>query len=539
MAGALRELLARFGIAVDTSQLDKADQKTDGFADKLSGLADAFTGSVLISGMRDFTRGLIEAGDQLKDQSERLGIDVEELQAWQFAAKQSGASAEEFGVGVKTLYKNLSESQAGGGLADDFAKLKIKIKDASGAAASATEIIPQLADRIADSKNPTEQAGLALKFFGKSGLALLPLLKEGAAGSKELLERFQELGGGYSKEFVEAADAAGDAQEELNVAWKGAKNQLGIVLIPIVTSVVGKITELVRTVTGAAKGTSAFKTILVTLGGGAVFTAVGSLASAASKFGLIGGAAGKAGPGILGLARNVATLGKAFVRTALPLIALFLLIDDLYALFNGGNSVIGRFIDGFFGVGTAATLVNMLKLGWQDFLVWVKKFGPLFGAVFEFVKIVLQDAFNGFKGTTGMFAEAWDLLMAQILKAWGEAWDSADAWLTSFLKSIVKQIDENPVLSALFAGTGVSGILSAVVNTREASAASEKGYLDRRQQFLAAQQASGNGGTKIEISAPINIDGAGNPETAAQKMQARLSAVSSDAARKLGALQRP
>lgn len=534
---ALRELLARFGVEVDTKQLEAGDSAVNSFAEKLSGLGSALTGGLLVGGMVSFAQGLIDAGDNLDKASLRLGISTDELQAFNFAADRSGISAETLAGGMKLLYKNMSEAgEAGSTQAQEFDKLKIKLKDANGKARSMSDVFADLSDKIADSKNPTEQAGLALKFFGKSGVALLPLLKEGADGTKELFNRFHDLGGGYSNEFTKAAAQAKDAQTDLSTALIGGKNAIGVLVLPTIAKYTNKLANLIAKTVKVLRGTTAFRSILVALGGSAAFTAIGALATAAAKMGMLGGAAGSAGGGVLGLAKNVGSLGMALVRTALPLVVAFLLLDDLMALFRGGDSVIGRFIDGLFGIGTAATVIEMLKLGWQDFLAWVQLLGPVMSAVWEFVRVVLQDAFNGFKGTTQLFEAAWRRMVIGIQRYWSTALAQVGHNFNQLLADIADKIASNPVLSAFF-GTAAK-LVGKIAHDNLRAEATDKAYLERRANALGLANG-GDTSNEINQDITIEVNGVSEPAQAAIEMQKRLEAATSKGQRAVGALKRP
>lgn len=533
---ALRELLARFGVEVDTKQLQQGDASVNSFAEKLSGLGQALTGGLVMGGLMSFTQGLIGAGDYLDKASLRLGISTDELQAWNFAAERSGISSESMAGGMKLLYKNLAAAgEAGSQQAQDFAALKISLKDAAGKAKPMTAILGELSDKIADTKDPTKQAGMALQFFGKNGLSLLPLLKGGADGTQELFERFQDLGGGYSREFATAAAAAADAQTDLNVSMTGAKNALGSILLPYVAKGVAGLADFIAKATRAVKGTTAFRSILVAVGGSAIFGVIGSLAAAATKLGLLGGAAGSASGGALGLAKSIGQVGLAIVRTMLPAVILFLLFDDLMALFRGGDSVIGRFIDGLFGVGTTAVVVEMLKLGWQDFLAWVQQMGPVMSAVWEFVRVVLQDAFNGFRGTTQLFEVAWQRMVIGMKRWWNQALADVGHNFNQLLLDITNKIKANPVLSAFF-GTAAK-LVGKIASDNLAAEAGDKAYLARRATALGL--ANGGDTSSLNQEITINVEGVEQPAEAAAAMQAKLEGATEKGKRALGALKRP
>lgn len=54
-----------------------------------------------------------------------------------------------------------------------------------------------------------------------------------------------------------------------------------------------------------------------------------------------------------------------FILPAAAVLALVLLVEDLYQLFNGGESAIGDFVDAMFGLGTTEEMVNGLRDAWD------------------------------------------------------------------------------------------------------------------------------------------------------------------------------
>ena len=68
--------------------------------------------------------------------------------------------------------------------------------------------------------------------------------------------------------------------------------------------------------------------------------------------------------------------------------AVILIVEDLIVLFNGGESVIGEFIDTLFGLGSAQAVVEQAKRDWESFLgvlsdVWevAKGIGEALGVI--------------------------------------------------------------------------------------------------------------------------------------------------------------
>jgi hypothetical protein len=61
-----------------------------------------------------------------------------------------------------------------------------------------------------------------------------------------------------------------------------------------------------------------------------------------------------------------------FLIWAAAIATVVLVVDDLLTLFEGGDSVIGRFLDEMFGIGTAARVAAFVQRAWAAFIVWIR-----------------------------------------------------------------------------------------------------------------------------------------------------------------------
>ncbi len=367
----LRELLASFNI--DTAQATAAMSKIDVALEKtsstLGALASAFVGSAIVHGMSEFISHQIEAGSRVNDLSERLGVGVEELQSFQFAAGLAGVGSEEAAKGLQFLNKNIGEAIGGNKEAvETFAKLGIELKDAHGGVRETGDILPEVADKFAELGSDAERTALAMKIFGKAGAGLIPLLKHGAEGLTEMQAEFERLGGGMSKEFVAAADEAGDEIDKLKFGLNNFKSQIAFAILPLITRGAQKFQDLTVRLIRLNKETHLAKASWV------VFGAASSAASAKAAVGfakLLGVV-----PKDAGFWKTVLGLGEIVLVAALvALVALA--FEDLFTLLTGGDSVIGDVIDGLFGVGASKQFVVDVKKAFAELHETVDAFKPL------------------------------------------------------------------------------------------------------------------------------------------------------------------
>lgn len=335
---ALREILARFDIQVSGGDKVKgADKGIEGLTSKLKSFGTVIAGGLIVSGIKSFIDGLTEQAAQLRHTSEQLGINEQDLQAWQFAAKLSGVEAEGFATSIKLLEKNAAKAaESGATTGGAFQKLGVHLReDAGGPMRDTQEILYDTGIAISKLKDPAQQTQMALQVFGRQGAALLPLFKKGEAGLKDALSQIQKFGGGLSTDAIDQLMKTKEATEKWEMSLTSVKSQLVVTFLPAFTNFVTK------------------------LAGFAVAFSKNQNAMAALRIGVVA----------VGAAFAVA--GLAAAAPWIPVVALFvglaLLLQDIMVGLQGGDSLTGRFLDKVFGKGTAKSVFADLKQAVTDY----------------------------------------------------------------------------------------------------------------------------------------------------------------------------
>lgn len=266
------------------------------------GMVKWAAGATAIYGGVRYLRSAVNATNDLAKGTYALqkqtGMDTETSSEWVAAAKERGISAKQLQMGMVTLSKQMEKSRTGTATeAKTVADLRKQIdqvaaaggKDApkqldklskaidraqlTGAKArsvmaslgvpledlqkgNAQDTILRIADAFQRMDNPTERAALAQKLFGRSGVALLPVLSQGRKGVEELLAAQKASGNYLSKDGLKAARDNVIQQRELEQAMAGLKVQLSLALMPALLGV-GKVllslTKFLRPLTSNSK----------------------------------------------------------------------------------------------------------------------------------------------------------------------------------------------------------------------------------------------------------------------------------------------
>lgn len=335
---ALREILARFGFQVDQRGLAKANKGIAGVVSKLGALGVALGAGMVARGIKDFVTGMVDAGDALGKTATQLGLSSNELQAWQAAAGFAGVESTKFNQSLRVLAKNANAAATGaGGISDKFKQLGIEVKDGNGNLKSSNVLMRETGLALGKLENKTEAVALAQELMGRTGAALLPLFKDGAAGLDAALKKLEEFGGGLSKDLIPMAELAQDRFAEWDISILSLKSRIAVGLLPALSSIVLGLSKAAAAVSKFLGKGERLKAILVVLGV--------LLAKAA----------------ILKFGGSLLALGKAALVPLIKLALLVLVVEDLFVLFSGGDSVIGRALDSIFGKGTSQTVVKALK----------------------------------------------------------------------------------------------------------------------------------------------------------------------------------
>ena len=228
-------------------------KKKIGFSQKITGLASA---STLIT---NFSSGVKSAvmnverlvdkigeyanqGDRIAKTSRLVGLSVKDYQAFDQAARHAGMSTEEMDNALKRFNVNLGKAKAG----DDKS---FKVFDAilGGKNISdfkdSTSLLAAVADGYAKLGSAEQKAMVSQELFGKSGLKMSELLKNGGEDLKKPLESAVP---GFSDQGAKDAEAFNDALQDMRGIIKSIKISVMEDLFPV-------FTDLFRTVQGFIK----------------------------------------------------------------------------------------------------------------------------------------------------------------------------------------------------------------------------------------------------------------------------------------------
>lgn len=192
-----------------------------------------------------FINGAIDAADRLNDLNKATKISVETLAGIKVAARQSGADLDSVAKAIQKLGQNAGKAP------EEFKKLGLSAKDNLGLFLQTADLFNLLED------GQLRNATMA-KLLGKEWQTMAPLLSEGSAKIREMVERGTQLSG-MTKQMAEDSDAYKDKMVELNTV-------LGSLAITFTKDLLPPMTRIVNEMVRAKQEGGGFASIMAGLG---------------------------------------------------------------------------------------------------------------------------------------------------------------------------------------------------------------------------------------------------------------------------------
>lgn len=293
-----------------------------GKAMQMSGAKMAGIGAGVVAPIFASAKAFADVGSALNDMSKRTGVATDSLSVLKYAAEQTGTDM----GGVETAIRKMQKAifEAGNGskeAADALAMVGLSAADLEGL--SANQQMGRIADGLMAIQDPGERAAIAMKLFGKSGTAILPMLEGGSAGMAAFADEAKRLGLVMDAETAAKADSLGDAIDALTSSMKMAFIQVGAAVAPMLTDMAKGMAVVAASVgnfitNNQALVVSAFKIGVALIAAGTAVSTLGSvLVGASATFSAFSGAVAFALSPLTMLIGAASGVGKSFTM-ALP-----------------------------------------------------------------------------------------------------------------------------------------------------------------------------------------------------------------------------
>ncbi len=171
--------------------------------------------------------------DDILTMSTVTGMSTESLQAYKYAAELVDVSLDTLTGSMAKQVKSMSNARDGSAkFAEAYNKLGISVTDSNGQLRDSGTVYWEAIDALGKISNETERDALAMQIFGKSAQELNPLIAQGSDGIAALTEEAKQMGAVMSVDSLSALGKFDDSVQRLKGGAEGAKNVLGMVLLP-------------------------------------------------------------------------------------------------------------------------------------------------------------------------------------------------------------------------------------------------------------------------------------------------------------------
>ena len=199
--------------------------------------------------------------DDLAKASSRLGMTVNELQSLQFAAGQTGASAEELEKGLTRFNRSISEASTGIGTGlRSFEALGISVTDTSGKLRPTNELLNLVSDRLTQIESPADRVRIAFDLFGRSGVNLINTLQGGSEELNKLREEFNQFTLELSEKNAKATENANDRFARMGETFASMGRIITAKVLPVLASIAEFLT--VKLLTAFANTIAGFRNMI-------------------------------------------------------------------------------------------------------------------------------------------------------------------------------------------------------------------------------------------------------------------------------------
>jgi len=222
-----------------------ASKAFNGLKSAIGGLAKMAAGFALAFGAAflAITIKTMKSIDSLGKMASKIGTTAGSLAKLQFAAEQTGVSAETMGMAMQRFTRRAAEAARGTGEAKGALKelnlnakelLKMPLEDQVLALSKAFETV----------ETPADKVRLAMKLFDSEGVALVNTLGAGSDGLKAMFLDAEQLGLVLSEDAVDGVEAANDSMNRLKKLFVGFSRQAVAAFAPAIDAIATSLTEL-------------------------------------------------------------------------------------------------------------------------------------------------------------------------------------------------------------------------------------------------------------------------------------------------------
>lgn len=452
----LRDIAARLGLQLDKKSFVTAERSIGGLVGQLGALSTIVIGSGAIFALGKIITLGSDANETLNVLEASFGENTKAVKTWAdnfgTAAGRSEFELREMASTLGAVLNPLMErnQEVAADMSTQLTELAVDLGSFFNAADM--DVLEALRSGIVGEAEPLKRFGIVMQEATLQAFALeqgitksvksMSIAEKTTLRYNFILDQTQLAQGDAAK----TSEGWANASKGLVSALKDLGTRIGLTILPFAERVVISIRNATRAFLEWQKGTNFLKAVLIVLG------AIGAKVA-------------------LGLLASWLPVLAPFAGIAIAVILAALALDDFITFMEGGDSVIGRFIDSIFGPGSATEAVSYLKEAWEGMqLFWEQEVVPTMealGAKYFDVNSAMIVAY-------GLFFDVVKEGNEDLIKLYGIFFDSIGLGWDIIIESMGKKFNEwfNEIEKALtvaarFLGIDIKPITRQKVSDRE------------------------------------------------------------------------
>ena len=190
--------------------------------------------------------------DELITNSTQMGVDVETLQEWGYAARFIDTEVSTMTGGMKRLTQVYAKGTSARKKSVKIAKgVTVSLKKENGEIKSQSEFYLDVIDSLHGMTNVAQRNAAAQKLFGKSYTDMIPLIESGTGALRQYSAEARDMGVVISADNVTALGQFDDQMQRFDATVSAIKTNLAVAFLPILETVAGKMTGFMGVVSKA------------------------------------------------------------------------------------------------------------------------------------------------------------------------------------------------------------------------------------------------------------------------------------------------
>ena len=182
--------------------------------------------------------------DKVEKFAARIGVVGDQLRIMQFAAEQTGVSADTLNMGLQRMTRRVAEAAKGTGEAKD-ALIELGLHAGRLNELRPDQVFAAIANQMQKVEKQSDRVRLAMKLFDSEGVALVNTLAGGSEGLEEFARQSEKLGillGTQASRIEQTTDAL----NRMKKAQEGVVQHIAVAMAPAITHIEKRLERIIK-----------------------------------------------------------------------------------------------------------------------------------------------------------------------------------------------------------------------------------------------------------------------------------------------------